>query len=63
MDLALAVKLYLKDKKHLIQIGESWNAALLLQQKPIGWKYANIPMPTLSHLQRLLDWQKLTEVQ
>ena len=54
-DIALAVDLYLKDKQELLDSGDNWNPALVEAGDQSGWRFKNIPCPSLEELKVLLD--------
>ena len=56
-DIALAVDLFLKDKQELLDSGDNWNPALLEAGDQSGWRFKNIPCPSLEDLKILLDSQ------
>lgn len=60
-DIALAVDLFLKDKQELLDSGDNWNAALLEAGDQSGWRFKNIPCPSLEELKVLLDSQEVVE--
>lgn len=56
-DIALAIDLFLKDKQELLDSGDNWNPALLEIGDQSGWRFKNIPCPSLEELKALLDSQ------
>lgn len=58
-DIALAIDLFLKDKQELLDSGDNWNPALLEIGDQSGWRFKNIPCPSLEELKDLLDSQEL----
>ena len=50
MDLSLFIDEYLKDKQHLILEDDSFNLALLESGDSSGWRFANIPCPSMDDL-------------
>jgi hypothetical protein len=60
-DVALAVDLFLKDKQELLDSGDNWNPALLEAGDQSGWRFKNIPCPSLEELKVLLDSQEVVE--
>lgn len=60
-DIALAVDLFLKDKQELLDSGDNWNHALLEAGDQTGWRFKNIPCPSLEELKALLDSQEVVE--
>lgn len=56
-DIVLAVDLFLKDKQELLEAGDNWNPALLEIGDQSGWRFKNIPCPSLEELKALLDSQ------
>lgn len=56
-DIALAVGLFLQDKQELLEAGDNWNPALLEIGDQSGWRFKNIPCPSLEELKALLDSQ------
>lgn len=60
-DIALAVDLFLKDKQELLDSGDNWNPALLESGDQSGWRFKNIPCPSLEELKALLDSQEVIE--
>lgn len=57
-DIALAVGLFLQDKQELLEAGDNWNPALLEAGDQSGWRFKNIPCPSLEELQALLQAQE-----
>lgn len=57
-DIALAISLYLQDKKELLEAGDNFNSALLEIGDQSGWRFKNIPCPSLEELQALLQAQE-----
>lgn len=62
-DIVLAVDLFLKDKQELLDSGDNWNPALLEIGDQSGWRFKNIPCPSLEELKALLDSQELVSNQ
>lgn len=60
-DVALAVDLFLKDKQELLEAGDNWNPALVEAGDQSGWRFKNIPCPSLEELKALLDSQEVVE--
>lgn len=60
-DIALAIDLFLKDKQELLDSGDNWNPALLEAGDQSGWRFKNIPCPSLEELKALLDSQQVIE--
>ena len=60
-DIALAVDLFLKNKQELLDSGDNWNPALLESGDQSGWRFKNIPCPSLEELKALLDSQEVVE--
>lgn len=60
-DIALAVGLFLQDKQELLEAGDNWNPALLEAGDQSGWRFKNIPCPSLEELKALLDSQEVVE--
>lgn len=58
-DIALAIDLFLKDKQELLEAGDNWNPALLEIGDQSGWRFKNIPCPSLEELKALLDSQEV----
>ena len=56
-DISLAVGLFLQDKQDLLDSGDNWNPALLEIGDQSGWRFKNIPCPSLEELKALLDAQ------
>jgi hypothetical protein len=56
-DIALAVGLFLQDKRELLEVGDNWNPALVEAGDQSGWRFKNIPCPSLEELKVLLDSQ------
>lgn len=54
-DVALAISLYLQDKQELLESGDNFNSALLEIGDQSGWRFKNIPCPSLEELKTLLD--------
>ena len=54
-DISLAIDLFLKDKKYLIDSGDNFNPSLLEVGDQSGWRFKNIPCPSLEELKALLD--------
>jgi hypothetical protein len=54
-DVALAVSLFLQDKQELLDSGDNWNPALVEAGDQSGWRFKNIPCPSLEELKALLD--------
>ena len=54
-DIALAVSLFLQDKQELLDSGDNWNPALVEAGDQSGWRFKNIPCPSLEELKALLD--------
>jgi hypothetical protein len=57
-DIALAISLYLQDKQELLDSGDNWNPALVEAGDQSGWRFKNIPCPSLEELQALLQAQE-----
>jgi hypothetical protein len=57
-DIALAVSLFLQDKQELLDSGDNWNPALVEAGDQSGWRFKNIPCPSLEELQALLQAQE-----
>jgi hypothetical protein len=57
-DIALAIDLYLQDKQELLENGDNFNSALLEIGDQSGWRFKNIPCPSLEELQALLQAQE-----
>jgi hypothetical protein len=57
-DIALAVSIYLQDKQELLHSEDNWNPALLEAGDQSGWRFKNIPCPSLEELQALLQAQE-----
>ena len=60
-DIALAVGLFLQDKQELLEAGDNWNPALVEAGDQSGWRFKNIPCPSLEELKALLDSQEVVE--
>jgi hypothetical protein len=54
-DIAFAVNLFLQDKQELLDSGDNWNPALLEIGDQSGWRFKNIPCPSLEELKALLE--------
>jgi hypothetical protein len=61
-DIALAVGLFLQDKQELLEAGDNWNPALVEAGDQSGWRFKNIPCPSLEELQALLQAQEPSQV-
>lgn len=57
-DISLAIDLFLKDKQELLEAGDNFNSALLEIGDQSGWRFKNIPCPSLEELQALLQAQE-----
>jgi hypothetical protein len=57
-DIAFAISLYLQDKQELLEAGDNFNSALLEIGDQLGWRFKNIPCPSLEELQALLQAQE-----
>jgi hypothetical protein len=57
-DISLAIDLFLKDKQELLEAGDNFNPALLEAGDQSGWRFKNIPCPSLEELQALLQAQE-----
>lgn len=60
-DIVLAVGLFLQDKQELLDSGDNWNPTLLEVGDQSGWRFKNIPCPSLEELKALLDSQEVVE--
>jgi len=45
----------LQDKQELLDSGDNWNPALVEAGDQSGWRFKNIPCPSLEELKALLD--------
>ena len=57
-DFSLAISLFLQDKQELLDSGDNWNPALVEAGDQSGWRFKNIPCPSLEELQALLQAQE-----
>ena len=57
-DIVLAVGLFLQDKQELLDSGDNWNPTLLEIGDQSGWRFKNIPCPSLEEL-KVLEQQHI----
>ena len=53
MDYSLLIGKYLSDKQELLDPQDNFNLALILAGDTSGWRFANIPCPTIEELEAL----------